>query len=330
MKHLLSEIDKQIFSSSQLAADYPLTQTARLLGLKEQTVRRSLTKLLDNGIIFVRPLINWSALGLERYYLYFSLSSKGESDTREVLNFLENAPELSFLHATSGEYQYLASLLVPGPNGAMAFMKRLQNCFGYVFEKKSLTNLQRSLFFGRGYLSDTKKIIDCIETKIGMPIRNIDEIDRALLSHIFSNNFLSLAELSRTLKLPHSTVAYRLKRLRDDSVIAGFVYGLPKPLPNTCSTRIFIYPRGSLQFAEKLEEFARSHPNVVAMNSMLGEWDFELAVETLGAEALLKFQSEFLDRFSAMIAKAPSIQTLSTLKSLSVRFESLEICGKAA
>ncbi|MCU1368483.1 MAG: transcriptional regulator, AsnC family [Ilumatobacteraceae bacterium] len=55
-----------------------------------------------------------------------------------------------------------------------------------------------------------------------LPIRQIDDLDRAIIDALVADSRLSLTDLANTVNLSRSTVHGRVQRLRDEHVITGF------------------------------------------------------------------------------------------------------------
>ncbi len=54
------------------------------------------------------------------------------------------------------------------------------------------------------------------------PVRQIDSVDRAMLTALVDDARISLTDLAETVNVSRSTAHARLQRLRDDKIITGF------------------------------------------------------------------------------------------------------------
>lgn len=112
----------------------------------------------------------------------------------------------------------------------------------------------------------------------------LDDTDRALIALLRDDARSPVARLAQTLKVARGTVQNRLARLEREGVIVGYTVRLK---PQVEAHRIRAWMTIAVEGNRGTEVLAqlRGHPNVAALHSTNGRWDFvaELQAETLEA-----------------------------------------------
>lgn len=113
----------------------------------------------------------------------------------------------------------------------------------------------------------------------------LDEIDRQLLSALREDGRMSVAELSRRLKVARATVNSRIDRLVASGTIVGFTVRVRDeldPLEVRAMTLIEVEGRNTDNVIREL----RGLPEIRSLHTTNGGWDL---VAELGAESLAHF-----------------------------------------
>lgn len=121
--------------------------------------------------------------------------------------------------------------------------------------------------------------------------RSIDQIDRALLRALYANARASGSALARDAQVAESTVALRLKRLRDDGYLRGFhadinVEALGMTVQALISVKLAKHVRADV---DAFRRAAPAWPGVLAFFHIGGANDYMLHVAAESAADLRDF-----------------------------------------
>ncbi len=147
----------------------------------------------------------------------------------------------------------------------------------------------------------------------GAAMHTLDDIDRKLLTLLQNDDRLALAELSRLIGAPASTLNDRIKRLVSNGFITGFHAHLsPEALGLDLLAYIFVGwsdPKIDALFAEKM----RSSPAVLECHHVTGSWNYLLKVRVATMRDLETFLSSTVKSISG-VERSESVIVLSSAK----------------
>jgi DNA-binding Lrp family transcriptional regulator len=137
----------------------------------------------------------------------------------------------------------------------------------------------------------------------------MDELDRNILGLLGADARMSVATLSRRLKVARSTIQARLERLETTSVIAGYTIKLGEAAREgrlRASVLLTIEPRAQAAILSRL----KSMPEVERVITTSGRFDFLLQIATANTQAL----DEVLDQIGGLqgVRSSESLVHLST------------------
>jgi Lrp/AsnC family transcriptional regulator for asnA, asnC and gidA len=131
----------------------------------------------------------------------------------------------------------------------------------------------------------------------------LDQTDVLILSELLKDSKSALKKISRKLGLPTSTVFTRIKKLEEKGVIRGYTVVIdPYKLGYSVTAVIHFSVDGP--YLEDVEKRLASHPNIISLYDVTGEFDII---------AIARFRSmEELDRFIKHTLKNPHIKRSMT------------------
>jgi DNA-binding Lrp family transcriptional regulator len=140
-------------------------------------------------------------------------------------------------------------------------------------------------------------------------MKELDDLDRRLLTALQSDARQSSAELARALKLSGPGLQKRLRKLEDRGVIRGYAAVIDREavgLELLCFVHIMLAhhrPDAIKRFPEKI----KGMPEVLECHFLTGEFDYLLKVVVTGHEELEKFLFEKLMKVSGVDRTRTSI-----------------------
>lgn len=298
----LSAAQAKIIVAAQLNADLPISKIRARTGAKEHTIRYTLRRALEQGLIEQRYFINLFKLGYLQHELFFSLTSEQSGTRSALIAQFKASDKISWIGRLGGDYQYGINICSRDITQVVSFFDNLSETYGRAFVEKNLSLRVGLTFFGNRYLAPSLKPQMPLRYHSGSESVSIDSIDHKILSALTSHNPTSGHQLARILGLPQSTVDYRLKRLRTTGVIVGSYYHFRGDRIGVISFLCLISTRGlGSAFKEKAVTFCQTHPEVVVLIESIGSWDFEFVIDALSAEAAMRTSEQILDYFGKEI-----------------------------
>ena len=268
---------------------------ARALKLSEHAVASRIERLQTNGVIqrFV-TFINSPALGFTHYKVYLKfLAVKEETETR-LLRFLCAEQNVLWVVSMSGRYDISFSLLARSVLEYAELYRRLEAQFGRFIREKNVVTVIMAPGYSREYLvldRDAGKEAR-IERFYGStaPLIQIGEIEHTILRELSQNARLPLTEVALHTGLTLDIVRYRLKKLEETKVVAGYTVLLDLAKLGCEYYVVFLYFHGITKALEaRLRRFAESQGNVLFFVKVIGEHDFQIEIEARGVAELDRF-----------------------------------------
>lgn len=144
-------------------------------------------------------------------------------------------------------------------------------------------------------------------------MRKLDDIDRMLLELLQADDRLALAQLSKRIGAPASTIADRIKRLERQGLIAGFHARLsPEALGLNLLAFMLVSwnnPKVEQVFLKKI----KASPMVLECHHVTGAWNYLLKVRLATTRELEKFLAETVKSISG-IERTETVIVLSSAK----------------
>ncbi len=118
-------------------------------------------------------------------------------------------------------------------------------------------------------------------------IVKLDEIDKKILEILKKDARMPLEEMSKELNLSKSTIHYRIKRLKELGVIAGFTTNIDyKKLGLNIEAVSCVKAKYQHHSLEEIAKKIREIPGVYQVYSILGEMDFFVIIRAKDNEEL--------------------------------------------
>ncbi len=272
----ISDTERNVLAHAHMCPDRPFQDLARAAGVKSNTAQRAIKKLLDNGFIGRINYIDVHRIGLSYYNLVMSLSAHGQRVESQLVNYLRESSRVAYLTELGGEYQYDCVLIVSDPLEVHAFIEKLCEQFGPIFESKHLVFLGVQTKIPLGFLGPGASNYQPIHYGDTQERFAIDQLDHSILSFLSRLPHLSIREMSRELCESLSTVAYRIQRLKDRRIYVGARYWpMQVDFFNivACTHRIIARER-TQELDQRLLELCLEERYAGALHRHVGIWDF--------------------------------------------------------
>jgi DNA-binding Lrp family transcriptional regulator len=309
----LTEKEAKTLACVDLRSDAPISLIQKESGLREHTIRHALRSLLRRQVITPVPFINLHRLGLTIYTIFFTVSGEKRGSHEALIKALIAAPEIIWVGEFGGEFQYGIALATKRFQDFALFMSEISKKHGSVFHDKAISIEISFTMYPRRYLTSRKLSTNPIKATFDdrEPVA-IDQIDSRILSAIATDGTISHRQLSQRLNIPLSTMELRLRKLKQQGVIAGEIYGVDAAKFEIKTFKLLVYTKGlDGSLTDKIDQYCRLQPNITALIACVGSWGYEINVEVQHSEELSLIIQQLYEFFGN------SIHTIKTLTKFS-------------
>jgi DNA-binding Lrp family transcriptional regulator len=153
--------------------------------------------------------------------------------------------------------------------------------------------------------------------------QKVDAKDKKILKVLFEDGRMSIADIATKTRLRRDSVARRLKRLRKDKVITGFVPVINPPAlgyPNV-ALMLFRVKTGNDASKKKFQDKLVGNKFILHVSKLIGKFDFNCAViyENTNhlnqiVEEIKTYVPNFIDNFELFqVVDEPKFEKMSDL-----------------
>jgi DNA-binding Lrp family transcriptional regulator len=287
---------------------------ARELKIRSHSARYALERLRSMGLY--KPSV-WSdpfSLGQFSMGLYFSVAL-GSKRLKPALTWLLKEPRVTWVARLSGRFHYGIGYRVEGLPEMARFLNEFDKATsGIVTDRSANTRLElvnsRVILWGK-----RAGCVDTLRADIARGRERIDNVDHAIIEALHKDAELSASDLEALLTIPKRTIQGRLKRLRQDKILLGFLNSADPALLGHSSHLLLIETKGlGFSSRERLFRTTTANPFVFTTLATLGTWDFEVFCATPTARDLLSLTDEIEETLGDSLRSIHTITIVDELK----------------
>ena len=314
----LSENERLFIAGATHNATTSAKELARRLGIREHQVRRIRDSLIQREILKPIYLIDTYRLGYTDFRVFLSGIASPSKTRMAFEKKVENYPLVYWFAKLTGSYQYALTFLAKDPSDMISFFPAMQPRPVGLSALKTIAIAGDWSIFTPNYLAPRAQERSGHTMTSKERVGPLERQDILILETISKNPAITTTGLARLTGLAATSLSYRLDKLADLKVIRGQVYLLNAPLLGISTFRITIVEKGlSPTSRERLRRYMASHPNVCAVLSCAGSFDFEIRFECMAPEQVEDFVQSIIDDFGDEIGAIEVSQQLRTLKRIS-------------
>jgi DNA-binding Lrp family transcriptional regulator len=218
-------------------------------------------------------------MGETPYRIFFSIHAGGNKRLNAFLDFLIKIPEVHWVGTLIGYYQVGLHLRASTFEQLRAILDSIDDAFGEMIIQKEYAIISELTFLPTSLITQRRGRQTRISFRASSKRVDLDAADRKLLAHLQEHPLASLSQISRSLGIPTTTLAYRFKNLTHKRVILGFFYSHDERGYGYESYLLLVSVVGlGSKTAEHFRHFASQHPRILMFTACTGRWDFEFEV----------------------------------------------------
>jgi|GEM_PF-6725294 len=313
----LSDSEKAIIAAAQLDADVTPNSIAKQLKLQVHSVRYTLSKMLDVGLINRLTCVNLARLGLVEYYFVVKLKSKTTTSIKKMVDILRKSDHVVWILELGGDYHLGVVFLAKSIKDATLFAEQVMERSKVEAKQHNICIRVSRTYFGVKYLGNVEKFEPVNLGNLTITETEWDEYDHEILKAMASNTENESRSIAKLLGKPEATVHYRMKQLMAKGILSRQVYMVDTTKLGMLHYRIHLQTSSpSADLRNGLYTWGLNHKNVLACFHCIGPWDFEYRVEVSEPQQAMEISRELGDKFGDDLANIEVIPcvSLSTLR----------------
>ena len=135
----------------------------------------------------------------------------------------------------------------------------------------------------------------------GTSKENISDKDKKILKQLFGNARATNFEIWKNTNLSPTTVKKRIESMEQRGIIRGYSPFFHSSILNIINRRIPLRLNDISNAEERLIEFANAEKNIIVLEKLIGEWNYELRIECNDKAEFLEVMRKLKDSFSDVL-----------------------------
>jgi DNA-binding Lrp family transcriptional regulator len=304
-------------------ADWTASQIALATQLRTHQVHYALQQLHAQKVIRWLPLVNFHALGLTYYGIYFSVSGARGSWDR-LRQAIQRDPNVGWFSEFAGEFQAAIAIVVDKAWQAAQVFDQLVNRARISVIKKSFATRIGLLEVPRGYLSKRSYAEPRMITSTTTKITLLTSEEQRMLQCILTANFSSYREAARSLGIAHTTLDAFMKRARSSGLLLEPVFSLDPHTLGRSPFKLLISLRGDpIRSRAKVRAYLLKQPETHHLVDCFGSWDIEANVEMADSRSVAELIHAIYGSNEDAIDEVKSLMLMRLNKRFSVNLRDL-------
>jgi len=297
MEAIIDLKDRKILYELDINSRTPNSIIAKRTRLSKDVVNYRIKNLERKGIIKgYYTIVDFSRLGYFSIRVYIKLVDISTSEEKEIIDYLILHKKVLFVARTYGYSDITFGPLVKDIYEFEDFYMKFKERFKKYIGNETIAIYTKVYHFHRVYLLDKNDDTHPPEIFGDGPFVKYDKIDISILRLLANNARIPLIEISKKLKIPTRTIAYRIKQLEKNKIIQGyrFIFDFNQ-LGYKYYKVDFILK--DISRISNLRNYFRKYPNMIYTSSTIGGSDSEIFLEVKNKEHFLEIINDIRDKF---------------------------------
>lgn len=273
----LDVIDSRILYELDRNARIPETRLGKLVRRSKESIRYRIKKLEEMGVIQGYSLwVDPVKLGFMSAKIYLSLANKPELK-KEFINHVKKDRRLYWLGVAEGAWNAGLTYFIRTNREFYELKNTLFSKFKDLILSANTAVLVSVHTSDKNYLYEAQT--EWKELFAQKEYYEIDEADKKILSALFENSRMSLAQVARNTQLTVDIVRQRKKKLEEKGIIKRYVAAINHTVLGLEFFKSFLFFKNlTTQDEQRLMEYARQQPNTIHLIKQISPWDVELEI----------------------------------------------------
>jgi len=312
---MIDKKDRELIRILDINSRTTNSEISKRVGISKQLVAYRIEKLCDNGVIEkFYTIINGVKLG----YLYFRVYLKFQGLTSETELQLTDAfvrcKFTTWVVKCRGSWNLVVSIYATDTDEFVRTYQEIVEPFQKNILAKKVVLVQNVLFSTRDYLSGSEGSVDSIYGGISEK-QIIDKIDHLILKELSRNSRSKLIHLAKIADANVETVKAHIRNMEKSGIIRAHKLTLGY---SKLGILFYIIPinlsNASEAARKKIQNYCKSHPNIVYLVNIIGDHDIDLEIEVENQSQLDSLIQDLTNKFHDIIRDVDPIQIVQQKK----------------
>jgi DNA-binding Lrp family transcriptional regulator len=276
------------------------------LNMSSQLAKYQLKKLINDKLIYEPYCIfDYSYFGFILFKVYFKGGYVGEKDKAKIIKELSSNEYIISIYELIGEFDLAIEILAPNPSRFNKVIKAITNESKTLKHYKIVLNIV-SHIYQKNYLTKNKNIKDLNEKDIIIGgDRNLQKFtpnEIELVKILLKTPLARYSSTAKSSKINVKTINNLWKKLEEKNIIRGFKYILNIDNLDIYHSRLFLKLHNFDNEKEfELMEYLKNTSEITSAHKTLGDWDFEIDIESFDKTQIRKITIMLREKFSEII-----------------------------
>ena len=295
----LDALDRKILLRLEEDGRQHAKAIARKVRSSGDVVEYRVRRMEKEGVIVKQmALVNFSELGYIGYGVFCCFNGEGRGDAIEHLKAHER---VYWLAEFGGRFDLAFAVMAHDDFEFYSIFGKIKEKLHSTLGGWKVAIRMQLMQLPRSYLISSERDQKAVAPYFGKALgkEKLDDTDFSVLKAISQDARMDTIAIAKKVKIPASTVAFRLKKLQERKIIQGFSPQISCQKYGFQSYQLFLEVENlDEEKRQKILNYAQSSPNVVFVIETLGEWNFEIIYE-------VKDQKEFQVKVAALRTALP-------------------------
>lgn len=307
--------DRAIIHEFEMDGRAPIVKLSKAARMSREAVSYRVDKLLDGGVIncFVTK-VDLNRLGLTNYGVFFKLANVDRKVADEIISFFVDHPDTLWVASLGGKFDLAVEIAARSTRHFNVIYNDVLSRYAKYLGHGDIAIRLYQTGFTHGFIHEKKDERQCPALD-EVPEVVLEDSGRKLLNVLVSKPRATLLEISKAVREPPSTVAYRFKQLKKNGIIRGFTVLLEADSLGYSTYKLFLSLREfSFKTWQSIFDFCCTHPNVSYVVKAIGKWEVEIELETEDRRKHQEFIMQVRNVFGDVIQDMESVEIFHTHK----------------
>ncbi|MBX7143158.1 MAG: Lrp/AsnC family transcriptional regulator [Oligoflexia bacterium] len=302
----LDKIDRRILSELSQDCRPSLSALSTALGLNRDRVKYRIAKLEECGVVTkYAACINPYKFGVCLYKTYFRLENDKQR-INSLVGFLDRHPRTYWLAESYGTWDLMVATFAKSPKEFHTIQDSILSKYSDIILGFSVYVLIDVWYFSRVWLSGFS--VDQFFFG-GEPQNNsVSELDFGIMRMLVDNARTPITSIAERLGCAAETVRYRIKKLEQLGIIAGYRVELDLSKLGRDYFKAQIHLSQYIpRLEDELRAYCKSNPCILHFIKQIGDCKLELELEVEGFAQYNQLMDEIREKFKGYVRNIETI-----------------------
>lgn len=296
--------DRKLLYELDLNSRQTINELARKIGLSKTAVAYKLKKLQEEGVIrHFHTVFDVGTFGYNSFRLYLKFENTAPDKEAEIINFLKNKEEVTWLVSIEGDYDVGALILVKSISEMNALWKELTLQYGSFLAERFLAIMTHVTYYSRAFILDETRNNTYETNFITEPVeQKLDEKEIRLLKAIAITPRKPLIEIAQEAKMTPKTALQKIRELEKRKIILGYRTAFDyKKLGYEYVKLMFRWNKVDKEIEKRWNDYSKQNPFIVYKDDVLGGEDVEIELNVKDHQHLRTIIADIKQTFGSHI-----------------------------